>query len=588
MASSMAYNSAAGLGGMLQSGSRHYTQEDDGGAGGVVLRNIDACLQLSRMLSTSMGPQGRCKLVVNHLGQLNVTSDCASILKDVMVEHPAAQLLASACKKQEEEYGDNTNFVLAFGGELLFETAKLIGKMTWQPGPEIIAGYQHALRLCTETYLPQLLVPGPPLDVTNRDDLLKLLKPVLASKQYDSHDHIAPLVADACLQVMKRSTTTQDAADNKDDNGKPRIPIEAVRTVKILGSSVGQSVLIAGFVAKSGLETVVKSATNCKVAVYASGFEASSTEAKGTVLMKNADDLLNYNKTEETKMQDIVAGIAAAGVKVIVTGGNLSDMALHFLDKYELLCLRVSSKWELRRLCQALGATALVRLGTPTPDELGYAASVEQREVGGKTLTVFTKEDNNDNDGGGGGAAVDGKIVTILLRASTHTVLNDLERAVDDGVHAVAAAAKDPRLVYGGGAIETALSVRLLKEAARTPGLEQYALAAFARALQIVPRTLADNAGMNANEVIADLMAAHDNDDDGKEATPPKNSSVGVLIDRDADVMSKITTGPLVNVVDVLVTKQAALMLAVDAAITILKIDQIIMSKPAGGPSPQR
>jgi T-complex protein 1 subunit theta len=102
MASSMAYNSAAGLGGMLQSGSRHYTQEDDGGAGGVVLRNIDACLQLSRMLSTSMGPQGRCKLVVNHLGQLNVTSDCASILKDVMVEHPAAQLLASACKSKKK------------------------------------------------------------------------------------------------------------------------------------------------------------------------------------------------------------------------------------------------------------------------------------------------------------------------------------------------------------------------------------------------------------------------------------------------------------------------------------------------------
>jgi T-complex protein 1 subunit theta len=593
----MAYNTAAGLGGMLQSGSRHYSQEDDGGAGGVVLRNIDACLQLSRMLSTSMGPQGRCKLVVNHLGQLNVTSDCASILKDVMVEHPAAQLLASACQKQEEEYGDNTNFVLAFGGELLFETAKLIGKMTWQPGPEIIAGYQRALKLCTESYLPELLVPGAVLDVSQRDDLLKLLKPVLASKQYDSHDHIAPLVADACLQVMNRSSN---------NSNEPRIPIEAVRTVKILGSSVDQSILIAGFVAKSGLETVARSATNCKVAVYASGFEASSTEAKGTVLMKNAADLLNYNKTEEAKMQDIVAGIAEAGVQVIVTGGNLSDMALHFIDQYQLLCLRVGSKWELRRLCQAIGATALVRLGTPTPDELGHAASVRQMEVGGKTLTVFTKD---DGDGVKGGGSDVNSIATILLRASTHTVLNDLERAVDDGVHAVAAAAKDPRLVYGGGAVETALSVRLLKEAARTPGLEQYALAAFARALQIVPRTLAQNAGLNANEVMADLMAAHDihgDDGEGNTATTtttdtttapplPKNISVGVLIDRDrvetpvpSTTTMTTTTGPLVDVADVLATKQAALMLAVDAAVTILKIDQIIMSKPAGGPSPQR
>lgn len=549
----MAFNSAAGLGGMLKAGSKHFSQEDDHGAGSVVLRNIEACLQLSRMLSTSLGPQGRCKLVVNHLGKLSVTSDCASILKDVEVEHPAAQLLAAACAKQEEECGDNTNMVLAVAGELLWQTAKLIGKMTWQPAPEILAGYKHALQLCTEEYLPaQVIAQVKLLDLTDRESLLTILRPVLASKQYGSEGTLAPLVADACLSVMTKDETT----------GKIKISVEAVRTVKIPGASVSQSALLQGYVSLRGVETVCQAASDCKVAVYACGFEASSTEAKGTVLMKTADDLLNYNKTEEAKMEEIVAGIAASGVKVVVTGGNVSDMALHFLDRNDMMLVRLGSKWELRRLCQAVGATALVRLGAPTPDEMGHCSAVEQQEMGGKTVTVFSN------------TAKESKVATIVLRASTGTVLADLERAVDDGVQAVAQAVKDRRLVHGGGAVEMALSTALQKEAAKTPGLEQYALQAFGKALEVIPRTLAENAGSDSTQVLADMQAAHASTADGVVC------DIGVDIERVNGTASMKEKA----VVDLLATKLSALNLAVDAVITILKIDQIIMSKPAGGP----
>ncbi len=545
---SMAYNSAAGLAGMLKEGTRHFSQEDDPTNSSVVLRNISACLELSRMLSTSLGPQGRCKLVVNHLEKIMVTSDCAAILKEVEVEHPAAKLLASACKKQEEECGDNTNFVLAFAGELLWQTAQLIAKMTWQPAPEILAGYRRALDLCESKFFPSLVCDSVN-DFTQKDQLLQLLRPVLASKQYGSEGVLAPLVVDACLRVMK--------------NG--RVSVESVRTVKIPGASVSQSVLLDGYAAKSGVETVVTSVEKAKIAVFASGFEASSTEAKGTVLMKNADDLKNYNKSEEAKMEEIVRSIVESGVKIVVTGGNLSDMALHFLDRHQVMCLRIGSKWELRRLCQAVGATALVRLGPPTPDEMGYCDSARVQEMGGKPVTIFTNAES--------------KLATIVLRASTTSVLNDLERAVDDGVQAVAQAAKDGRFVYGGGAVEMALSVALQQEAEKVPGLEQYALAAFGKALEVIPRTLAENAGWDSTRVLADLQSAHASVAEGTIC------DVGVDIDRLGDDQGSGTISMKEKAIyDLLNTKMSALRQAVDATVTILKVDQIIMSKPSGGP----
>jgi T-complex protein 1 subunit theta len=548
----MSYNAAAGLSGMLRSGSKHYSQADDPASGSVVLRNIDACVQTSRMLLTSLGPQGRCKLVVNHLGKLSVTSDCASILKNVEMEHPAAQLLVSAVTKQEELCGDNTNYVLSIGGELLYQTAKLIGKMSWQPANEILAGYQQALQLITEQFVQTQVVPYA-LDMTNRECLLTILKPVLASKQYGSEQILAPLVADACLSVMK---------------DPHHLPIEAIRTCKILGAPISQSSLLpGGYVALRPVESVCHAVTeNCKVAVFACSIEASTTEAKGTVVMKTASDLLSYNVTEEQKMCDIIGSIAAAGINVIVTGGNVSDVALHYIDRNHMLLLRVGSKWELRRLCQAVHATALVRLGPPTPEEIGYCDSVQQQEMGGKPVTVFMSDTSRDQ----------AQLATIVLRASTSTVLADLERAVDDGVQAVAQAMKDPRLVYGGGAMEMALSVLLQQEAAKTPGLSQYALAAFGKALEIIPHTLAENAGSDPTQVLANMQAAH--------SMHMKSNDTICDIGVDIATVNGITSMKEKAVYDILSTKLSALKLAVDAVITILKIDQIIMSKPAGGP----
>jgi len=523
--SSMAYNSASGLSGMLKSGHLHW---DD-----AVVRNIEAATELSGMVSTSLGPFGRHKLIVNHLEKIYVTSDCNTILRELQVEHPAAKLLKMAADMQNDECGDATNLVVSFAGELLRNTLDLM-RMGLHTS-EVISGYQTAAEEL-QKILPTLVCKTISVKDNNEEELTQVMYPVLASKHYGTHEIVAPLILKACKTVI----------NSQSNNIQP----EAVRVVKLLGSSVDQSKMIAGYVAQRGVESIVTCATDAKVCVYACGIEASSTEAKGTVLMKTAQDLKGYNISEETKMEEMIQGIAESGVNVVVTGGNVSEMALHFIDRYGLVCLKIGSKWELRRLCQATGATALVRLGTPTPDEMGIATSVQVQQVGGKTLTVFETPDS--------------KLATLVLRASTSSVLQDLERAVDDGVHAFQQLCRDGRLVPGAGATEMALSLKLQQLANVSPGLDQYAIRAFAKALEVVPRTLADTAGLDATKVLADLIAS--------------DQVAGVDLEE-----GKVAP---TDIVDLLNTKASAFLLAVDAALTVLRVDQIIMSKQAGAGGP--
>jgi len=282
MSQSMAYNQAAGLGGMLKDG--HSSQE---GLDGATIRNIEACREISTITRTSLGPNGMNKLVVNHLGKIIVTSDCATIVKTLEVEHPAAKMLQLAAEAQDFECGDGTNLVVSFAGELLTQTEELF-RMGLHPS-DVVAGYSKAGEKLLADYLPQLaeLVPAV-VDARSQEELLRVVTPVLAAKHLGSEGVLAPLVAAACLGVMSPASNS--------------FSVDSIRVAKILGGDVAQSHVVQGFVALRGLETTLTSAKEAKIVVFGCGMEASSTEAKGTVLMKNADDLKNYNKSEERKM----------------------------------------------------------------------------------------------------------------------------------------------------------------------------------------------------------------------------------------------------------------------------------------------
>jgi len=192
--------------------------------------------------------------------------------------------------------------------------------------------------------------------------MIEAIKSVIGTKQYGYEDFLSGLVVDAC-----QTTFSVDAK-------KPRLNVDNVRIAKLRGGSIQQCSFIKGMVVLRDAEGIVKKAERAKVVVFGCGIEASSSEAKSTVLLKNAEDLLNYNKSEEKKMEEVIASVAASGVKVVISHGSISEMAMHFLDKFGLMVIKIQSKFDLRRICGALGATAIVRLGPCTPEEMGECA----------------------------------------------------------------------------------------------------------------------------------------------------------------------------------------------------------------------
>jgi len=532
MAKSMALNQASGITGMLKDGHKHIEGVDD-----AIVRNLEAGKQLATIVHTSLGPNGMKKLVINHLDKIIVTSDCATIIKELEVQHPAAKLLVHATDMQSSEMGDGTNLVVSFAGELLKLSEDLL-RMGLHPS-EIIKGYKTAQEKCYEV-LPTLESSTLKGKLRNKKELVKILKPVIGSKQQGFEEILSNLVADACIDVMSPTD---------------KINVDNIRVAKIMGGHVRDSVVFKGMVIQRDSLGTINRVENAKIAVFSCGVELSGTEAQSVVLIRTAEELLNYTKSEENKMEEIIKGIAESGVNVVISGGSISEVALHFLEKYGIMALKIPSKWDLRRICSAVNATALVRLGAPTPEEMGHCSLAYVRELGGKLVTIFHQNEGENSH-----------LATIVLRASTESLLSDLERAIDNGIMTVKHLSSNPEFVPGAGACEIELAHQISRFGESSPGLEQYAIRQYARAFEIIPRTLAENNGMDATRIVTELYAAH--------ANGQKNA--GVDLDNNT-----IGSTP---VQDLMVSKRNAIRLATDAALTVLRVDQLIMSKPAGGP----
>lgn len=525
---------------LFKSGSKHMAGLEES-----VLTNIEACVTLARITRSSFGPNGMNKMVINHLEKLFVTSDAATILKELEVQHPAAKMLVLNSRMQEQEVGDGTNFVLIFAGALLEQAQSLI-QMGLHPS-EIINGYTKAARF-VESTLPSLVVDTVS-DVRDPIVMKKYLRPVLMSKQYGNED----LLTDICVTAAQMVLGPNAKSFNPDN----------VRVCKILGSGMLTSKVIKGMVFNRATEGSVTEAVNAKIAVFNVPMDFSQTETKGTVLLKNADDLLKFSEGEEAIIDKQIADIAATGVNVVVAGGKVGDLTLHFLNKHNIMVVRLLSKFDLRRLCKAIGATPLPRVGPPTAEECGHCTSVKLVEVGGTKVCVFDQEE------------AESKIATIVIRGATRNAMEDIERAVDDGISVFKAFCEDGRVVAGAAACEMDLAMRLNKEADKCPGLEQYALRKYAEALEVIPTALCENGGFRSQEMIANLHAKHQ----------AGESSAGIDI---AEEYGAICDATKAGITDALNTKIWAFRLASEAANTVLRVDQIIMSRPAGQGLPKQ
>jgi T-complex protein 1 subunit theta len=261
------------------------------------------------------------------------------------------------------------------------------------------------------------------------------------------------------------------------------------------------SFVMRGLIVTRNVETpTLTSVDSPKIAVYGCPMDTQEAETKGTVLIKTAEELLNYNKSEEDLAHKFVKGIADAGVNCVVCGGSISDIVLHYLEKYRIMTTKVTSKFELRRICKGLGAQAIVRIGAPIPEEIGTADKAYVKEIGNQKVVVF--ERNSD----------DCKLATLVLRGSSTNLLDDVERAIDDGVCAFRNLCRDARFVYGAGAAEIQLARDLENEGNNITTLDQYAFKQFAKAFEIFPRILCDNAGINADQVLAKMYSSLSSD----------------------------------------------------------------------------
>jgi len=324
-----------------------------------------------------------------------------------------------------------------------------------------------------------------------------------------------------------------------------------------------QSKVVKGMVFAREPDGSVKKAVRAKVGVFSCPIDTSQTETKGTVLLHNAKEMLDFTKGEESQLETAIKELYDSGLRVVVAGSTVGELAMHYLNRFGILVIRILSKFELRRLCRVVGATPLARLGAPMPDEMGSIDVVETLEIGGDRVTVFRQENEST------------KTATLVLRGATQNHLDDIERAVDDGVNVVKAITRDPRLVPGAGATEMQLVERIQAFGDITPGLSQYSIRKFGEAFEVIPRTLAESAGLDATEVLSRLYTAHHKKDDWTTGVDIENDDGTGTLD-----------AKLEGILDLMISKSWAIKLATEAARTVLSVDQIIVARQAGGPKP--
>ncbi|CAK5117299.1 unnamed protein product [Meloidogyne enterolobii] len=458
-------------------------------------------------------------MAINRLEKIFVANDAASILNKLEVQYPAARIIHLAAYVQEKQMGFYSNTVVIFAASLLEQASQLLS-MGLKP-LEIASGYEQALAKAEEI-LPKLVI-GKAEDLYNVDLVKTYLLPSITSKQSGNHDFVAGLAADACVKIAPKPVHNFNVVN--------------IGICKILGGDVSSSFIEDGLIFKGGAEGKVKQATNAKVAIFACPFDLTQTETEGTILMN----------TEETSVEQNVKDMAEAGVSVVVAAGKFGDLYIHFLNKYKIMGVRLTSEFDLRRLCSTLGAQAQAVICAPPEDSLGKCNNVSVKEIGDTQTVIFDKQSAS-------------KVATVIVKGSSQSILDDVELSIDDGVNAFKALTKDKWLLAGAGATEIELSRRIQLFGATQFEPKQHSIKKFATALDVLPKQLAKSCGMKTTEALANLYAAHQNG----------STYEGI------DVLnSKLVDAKEAGIYELFNGKLLALKLATNAACSILKIDQV-------------
>ncbi len=497
--------------------------------------NILAAKIVAEAVRTTLGPKGMDKMLVDSLGDVVITNDGATILDEMEIEHPAAKMMVEIAKTQEKEVGDGTTTAVVLAGELLKNAEDLLEK---DVHPAVICkGY----RLAMEEALRILDEIGKPIDPNNKDVLVDIAMTVMRGKatpQETELKELAKIAVDAIFTVKEER------------NGKIYVDIDNIKLEKRVGGSVGDTELIKGVVLDKervhpGMPTLVK---NAKIALLNCPLEVKEPEVDARIQITSPEQMEAFLEQEEKMIKKMVEKLKEVGANVVICQKGIDEIAQHYLAKAGIFAVRRVKKSDMEKLARATGGRIVTSVEDLSPEDLGYAEIVEERKIAGESMT-FVRGCRNP------------KSVTILIRGGSDHVVDEAERAMEDVLGALASLLKDPKIVGGGGAVEVELARRLEKFADKFPGREQLAIKMFAKSLETIPMAIAENAGLDPIDFLAELKARHERGEIW--------AGIDVFEEKVVDAIEN-------KIIESISVKKQAIKSATEMAIMILRIDDVI------------
>ena len=501
--------------------------------------NILAGRIVAETVKTTLGPRGMDKMLVDSLGDVVITNDGATILSEMDIAHPAAKMIVEVAKTQDEEVGDGTTTAVVIAGELLKKAEDLLDQDVH--ATVIASGYKLAAEKAEEI----LKEIGDKITINDDEILLEIAKTAMTGKGAEkSKDTLAPLALKAVKQVAVK------------ENGKYIVDIEDIKVEKKEGGSVGDSNLIQGLIIDKERvhDGMPKKLKDAKIALLDCALEVKETETDAEIRITSPDQLQAFLDQESNAKED---GRSDRGIwcNSSFLSKGIDDLAQHYLAKSGIYAARRVKKSYRKKLSKATGARIVNKVYDLESKDLGHAGSVEEKKIGGDEMTFVE-------------GCKDPKSVSLLLRGGTEHFLEEVERALEDAISVISTAIEDGTICAGGGAVEMELSKRLNEHAEKISGREQLAVKAFAQAMEIIPRTLAENAGMDPIDTIVALKASHESKDH-------KRFGIDIFDGKVKDMMKA-------GVVEPLRIKEQAVKSASESAIMILRIDDVIAASGIG------
>jgi thermosome len=510
--------------------------------------NIMAAKVIAEAVKSTLGPKGMDKMLVDSLGDVTITSDGRTILDEIDVEHPAAKMMVEVAKTQDDEVGDGTTTSVIIAGELLSKAEDLLNKNVHPT--VVIDGYRKAADKALAT-LEKIAIKVSP---TDKEPLKKVAMTSMASKLVaENRDMLADIAVDAILYVAQK--VGEEYRADLDDIMVEKKPGESMTDTKLI-----KGLVIDKEVVHPGMPKRVEKA---KIALLDAALEVEKTEFDAKINIETPDQMEAFLHEEENMLRDMVEKVAATEATVLICQKGIDDMVQHFLSRKGILALRRAKKSDMEKLAKATGGKVVTNLQDMTKKDLGYAALVEERKIGDDKMT-FVEGCKNPQS------------VAILIRGGTERIVDEAERSIHDALSVVRDVVQEPKIVVGGGSPEVEVAKALREFAETLPGRESLAVLGYADAVESVPTTLGENAGLDPIDIVSDLRAQHEKGE----------KWVGV------DVFEgKVNDMEKQNVYEPLAVKKQIIKSATEAACMILKIDDVIAAgkmktppTPPGGP----